>query len=41
MMVLARIPGGTPPMRDYMAARWRDGTGECGRIEGWPTRPWA
>jgi hypothetical protein len=28
-------------MRDYMAARWRDGTGECGRIEGWPTRPWA
>jgi hypothetical protein len=26
-------------MRKYMAARWRDGEGECGPVEGWVRRP--
>lgn len=28
-------------MRRYMAARWRDGAGECGPVEGWVTKPFA
>jgi hypothetical protein len=28
-------------MRKYMAARWQDGAGECGPVEGWATKPFA
>jgi hypothetical protein len=26
-------------MRRYMAARWQDGAGECGPVEGWQQKP--